>query len=219
MEKDDDKALEQFYLFLKYHGKRYYVSWPFKEDVANLHDIYWLCYLILKSINKRLKEKGKLLLNYDQVLKDLENQGIIEEVPKKEETLLVHYLPLYLVVTPSKKTTKIRILYDASPQGRKEFKSLNGCLYRGLVSLPKKDKETVIADNLDVDKKRFFLYFLRNLSVVIENKPRKIKLSRTHKVCVSNLDFLQCESIKGLEKSDSTCRVTEQIYYIFSVRF
>ena len=85
MKKDDDKALEQFYSFLKYQGKRYYLSWPFKEDVANLNDNYWLCYLRLKSLIRRLKEKKKLLLNYDQVLKDQENQRIIEEVPKERK--------------------------------------------------------------------------------------------------------------------------------------
>ena len=35
VEKNDDKALEQFYSSLKYQEKKYYVSWPFKEDVAN----------------------------------------------------------------------------------------------------------------------------------------------------------------------------------------
>ena len=47
-----------------------------------------------------------------------------------------HYLPHHPVVTPSKSTTKLRIVYDASTKAKKGDKSLNECLYRGPVLLP-----------------------------------------------------------------------------------
>ena len=47
-----------------------------------------------------------------------------------------HYLPHHPVVTPSKSTTKLRIVYDASIKAKRGDKSLNECLYRGPVLLP-----------------------------------------------------------------------------------
>ena len=46
-----------------------------------------------------------------------------------------HYLPHHAVINPLKPTTKLRISYDISAKARKENKSLNECLYRGLVLL------------------------------------------------------------------------------------
>ena len=50
--------------------------------------------------------------------------------------LLLVYLPHHPVVTPSKVTTKIRIVYDASAKLQVGESSLNECLYRGPVILP-----------------------------------------------------------------------------------
>ena len=70
MEKNDDKALEQSYSTLKYQRKRYYVGWSFKENVANLNDNCWLCYLGLQSTIKTSEKKKEFLSNYDQILKN-----------------------------------------------------------------------------------------------------------------------------------------------------
>ena len=40
------------------------------------------------------------------------------------------------MITPSKNTTRVRIVYDASAKTKKENKSLNKCIYRGPVMLP-----------------------------------------------------------------------------------
>ena len=47
-----------------------------------------------------------------------------------------HYVPHHPVITPSKNTTNVRVVYDASDKTRQCNKSLNECLYRGPVMLP-----------------------------------------------------------------------------------
>jgi len=62
--------------------------------------------------------------------------GVIEKVTSlSPEGLIKHYIPHHPVITPSKNTTKVRIIYDASAETKKDNKSLNECLYRGPPSL------------------------------------------------------------------------------------
>ena len=69
----------------------------------------------------------------------MKQKGIIEKVDthlqNSEKTPRKHYMPHYAVITPSKFTTKVRIVYDGSAKTKKDTKSLNECLLRGLVIL------------------------------------------------------------------------------------
>ena len=47
-----------------------------------------------------------------------------------------YYLPHHLVLTPSKTTTKVHIVYDGSAKCQSTSSSLNNCLYCGPVILP-----------------------------------------------------------------------------------
>ena len=76
-------------------------------------------------------------MKYDEVISSQITQGIIEKVTINTETTeRRHYLPHHPVMTPSKSTTKLRIVYDASIKAKKGDKSLNECLHRGPVLLP-----------------------------------------------------------------------------------
>ena len=57
-----------------------------------------------------------MLQQYDDILQSQLKQGIIEKVPetKMETNCKKHYLPHHPMVTPSKSTTQVRIVYDTS---------------------------------------------------------------------------------------------------------
>jgi len=72
-----------------------------------------------------------ILHQYDAVIKEQFNKGIIEAVdkPESQSNHQVHYLPHHVVVWEDKKTTKLWIVYGAS--AKTNGPSLNGCLYTG----------------------------------------------------------------------------------------
>ena len=69
-------------------------------------------------------------------MKDQHEKGIIERVNEKsKEGERKHYIPHHAVLTSTKDTTKVRIVYDASAKTKKTNLSLNECLCRGPVIL------------------------------------------------------------------------------------
>ena len=86
-----------------------------------------------KPINYSSKLEGNLK-SYKDLLEQL--REIIGEVnDRTEEGCKKHYVPHHAVITPDWKTTKVRIVYDASAKAKKGCKSLNECLHRGSVIL------------------------------------------------------------------------------------
>uniref|UniRef100_A0A182EV55 Integrase catalytic domain-containing protein n=2 Tax=Onchocerca ochengi TaxID=42157 RepID=A0A182EV55_ONCOC len=104
---DDEHVLERLRESIKKVNDRYQVAWPWKETNFKLND------------------------NLEQL-----QFNIIEKVsPEMDQVGIIHYLPHHEVVTPSKATTKIRIVYDASSHTR-GMKSLNDVIHRGPITLP-----------------------------------------------------------------------------------
>ena len=97
---------------------------------------YCLAVARLRSLGRRIERTmdGKLMESYNKILNEQLEKGIIEKVsPALSEAQHKHYLPHHPVVTPTKATTKVRLVYDASakPQPKEEYESLNDCLYSG----------------------------------------------------------------------------------------
>ena len=81
-----------------------------------------------------MKQTPEVLTKYNETIQDLLEKGIIEKVDinlqNSEKTPRKHYMPHHTVVTPSKSTTKVHIVYDGSAKTKKDTKSLNECLLR-----------------------------------------------------------------------------------------
>uniref|UniRef100_A0AAF5Q7Q7 Reverse transcriptase domain-containing protein n=1 Tax=Wuchereria bancrofti TaxID=6293 RepID=A0AAF5Q7Q7_WUCBA len=123
---DDEQALEQFKKSITKQNGRYEVRWPWKPCKGKLSDNYGL---YASSHKEELQE-------YDKVMQDQLQSGIIEEVQSQmNQDGIIHYLPHHDVRNPGKTITKLRIVYDASAH-IKGMKDLNEVLYRGSINLP-----------------------------------------------------------------------------------
>ena len=83
----------------------------------------------LNSLLRKLK-RSDMLPEYDAVIRDQIEQGIVEKAPS-EVTGKELYLPHRAVVRENAETTKTRIVYDASARQREDTPSLNDCLLTG----------------------------------------------------------------------------------------
>ena len=66
---------------------------------------------------------------YDQTFRDQLHHGIIERVEETQEQLLgqTHCMPHYAVIRGNTLTTKLRVVFDASPKVKPNCPSLNDC--------------------------------------------------------------------------------------------
>ncbi len=123
-------------------------------------DNYQLSKTRLESLLRRLKSTPELLRQYDQVIQEQLEVNIIEPVSNEDVSppTKVHYLPHRAVLRTDKKTTKLRVVYDAS--AKKDGPSLNDCLYAGPSLTP------LIFDILLSDIEKAFL----NVSITPEDR-------------------------------------------------
>ena len=109
------------------------VYWPWRESNPDLPQNYQLAVGRLKSTVMKLVKTPKLFKQYDEIIQDQLNRGVIEKVISMSlEGLIKHYIPHHPVIIPSKNTTKVRIVYDASAKTKKENKSLKSVCTEGL---------------------------------------------------------------------------------------
>lgn len=107
---------------------RYEVNLPWLEDHAPLPTNYQIAESRLKNTRHKLKN-DHLLNQYQQIFREWELEGIIEQI-EGEEVTGGHYLPHRPVVKKESVTTKIRPVFDASAH-EKGKPSLNHCLEKG----------------------------------------------------------------------------------------
>ena len=86
-----------------------------------------------------MKSKPDILQQYDDVIKDRLNSGVVELVEKSSDQEVipgtVHYIPHKEVVKEDRTTSKVRVVYDASAKSQNEPR-LNDCLLPGPALTP-----------------------------------------------------------------------------------
>ena len=131
--RERDSVHENFLKSIKFKDGRYIVGLPWKEHHKELPLNYGNSLQRLNTQIRRLKRAPELLREYDQVIREQERDGVIEPVTNLEvgENGRTHYLPHHAVIRRDAKTTKVRVVYDASSRADERGPSLNDCLHVG----------------------------------------------------------------------------------------
>ena len=132
IQQKENSVLETFKETITLRNQRYEVGLPWKEAHDPLPDNCSLSQRRLQSLLKRLSHKPEQLEEYDRVIKDHLEKGIIERVDQSEEAQpchQIHYLPHHCVVRVDESTTKLRIVFNAS--ARENGPALNDWLHSG----------------------------------------------------------------------------------------
>lgn len=121
---------------ISFDGQHYEVALPWKEDCLPSSNNYGMCESRLRSLHQKLKAKPELLSEYDKIIKEQEQNGIVKRAPVKNiesdlEAKRVHCSPHHAVVRKDRETTKLRVVYDGSAKSSKQDRSLNDCLEVG----------------------------------------------------------------------------------------
>ncbi|XP_077553627.1 uncharacterized protein LOC144168541 [Haemaphysalis longicornis] len=111
-------------------GDRYEVSLPWKEPATELGDNKDMAVKRLKSLTKRLCSSKELAEEYDTAIRSYMNEGHAERVENETASGHVYYMPHQPVIRTQSKTTKLRVVFDASSHAP-EKSSLNEHLEKG----------------------------------------------------------------------------------------
>ena len=151
----EDEFVREFEKNIVYKDNRYETRLLWKLDPTNLDNNYEIAEHRLRGLNKRLKQNVWLFKNYAEILQDQLNKNVIEEC-KFKTTDKCYFLPHHPVIRDDK-STKVRIVYDASAKGKNQ-KSLNECLSTGpnlnpnILDIILKFRERKIAFTADIEK-------------------------------------------------------------------
>ena len=126
---------------ISFNGRHYETRLPWKEDCAPTSNNYGMCVSRLRSLHHKLRNEPNLLSDYDKIIQQQCEAGIVERVPKSNcahelSVTSVHYSPHHAVVRRDRETTKVRVVYDGSAKYSKEERSLNDCLEVGENYIP-----------------------------------------------------------------------------------
>ena len=134
-----DKVLEQFNDSIQFKDGRYEVALPWKQgsSLPRLLDNDKQARIRLKNLMRKLNNDPPLKARYDSALREMETNGVIQEIPSSEVASPhpVFYLPHRPVVREASSTTKVRPVFDASAKGPNNI-SLNDCLEAGPPLIP-----------------------------------------------------------------------------------
>ena len=120
---------DQFSNEIRFTGEIYQVKLSFKDNHPMLSDNYTNASRKLATVIK--KPQTEILKQYDQVIKEQSESGVVKELQQDQvlEPGNVYYLPHKAVMRLDRDTTKVRVVYDASSKLKVFGPSLNDCLH------------------------------------------------------------------------------------------
>ena len=114
---------------------RYSVSLPWRSNKRMISDNYEQALRRLHSLLRRFQKDTHFFKEYNSVMKDQLEKGILEYVPDEPPDVgECYYIPHHAVLREDHSTTKLRVVYDAS--SKIVGPSLNNCLHEGPSLLP-----------------------------------------------------------------------------------
>ena len=127
-----DKRKPEIY----FNGHNFEVGLPWKDDLQPSMNSYQLSETRLRALHFKLKRDPDLLRDYDKIIREQDQKGIVERVHEEQssspvDNSRVYYSPHHAVIRKDRETTKVRIVYDGSAKSSKEELSLNDCLETG----------------------------------------------------------------------------------------
>lgn len=129
---ENDAAMDIFQKTVSFRDGRYEVRLPFKRPPEDLPNNFSVAERRLRSLLKRFQRNPSLLKDYQEILNEYVNLGIIERVTESEPTAQpLYYMPHQAVIREESVTTKTRIVFDASSHEDGQL-SLNDCLWPGV---------------------------------------------------------------------------------------
>ncbi|GFX79346.1 integrase catalytic domain-containing protein [Trichonephila clavipes] len=128
----DDQAIQHFKSSVRFNSGRYEVGFPWKSHTQELNDNFSVAEKRVKPLTRRFIRDPTLYIQYSEILKEYESQGIIERVLETEKPTdrAVFYLPHQAVFRQESLTTKMRIVFHASSHEDGQ-PSLNDCIWSG----------------------------------------------------------------------------------------
>ena len=125
-------TLQIFRHTIQYDGHWYTARLPWREIHRALPGNYSLSHKCLQATVKKLRETLDILQEYDSIVREQMQLGIVKEVPAAEDVIgEVHYLPHHPVIRHDKQTTKACVVYDASSKVGSHPSLNDGCLHTG----------------------------------------------------------------------------------------
>ena len=128
-----DPTLLKFQEEIKMVDDRYEVALPWKQGFHDrLLNNEKLALSRLSHLSEKLERDPVLKTRYNSAIKDMWDNGIIEEVPREESVGCgpVFYMSHRPVIRESSVSTKVRLVFDASAKGFNGL-SLNDCMEVG----------------------------------------------------------------------------------------
>ena len=159
IQEDEQSIAERVSADIELRDGRYEVGLPIKDSAPILEDNLKKAEGQAKSNLSKMQKTPELLRQYDSVIQEWRNDGILEEVDETKPCIpnKVTYLTHRAVVRQDKTTTKVRPVCNASLKGSNGV-SFNDCVYKGpslnplLYDILLKTRVHRIAISADIEK-------------------------------------------------------------------